>query len=167
MKLKKRQFARLKDIAEEVNHIIPGTGIKLDKLIADIESVQKVKTIGIQTVQENPVPLNSIYAFAAGDIFDKHRKSVEDSIRKEHESMVAAITDESTTFNGGLRDAVEALSEPKIGDVGYFWDESCVSAVFGKIDLILESFPVKYQVVLNGEFVRNYSNFSKTPPELK
>ena len=43
MKLKKKHFKKLKEIAVAVNQIFPGTGVRLDKLIAEIESVQKVK----------------------------------------------------------------------------------------------------------------------------
>ncbi len=164
MKLKKKHFKKLKEIAVAVNQIMPGTGIRLDKLIADIESVQK--------------PTDEA-------IYEMYRKEAETSFLKEGKAMVAASTDDGTEFKGGLRGVVESVTnpneisgfldsalvlsntDPKIGDVGYFWDEPCISAVFGKIDLILESFPVKYQVVLNGEFVRKFSNFSKTPPELK
>ncbi len=168
MKLKKKHFKKLKEIAVSVNQIVPGTGIRLDKLIAEIESVQK-----------DPVE-DLIYAM--------HRKDVENNIQKESDAMVAASTDDSTTTEGLRKYLVDSTGwrplefggsdfaktidtdpDPKIGDVGYFWDEPCISAVFGKLVSISGTIavPVKYKVVLNGEFVRYYKNFSKTPPELK
>jgi len=116
MKIKKQQFARLKDIAESVNYMLPSTGIKLDRLIADIESVQKPKT---ETVQEKPINFSPHYTFASGNIFDEQRKAVDDYIRKQGESMVAASIDDSTEFKGGLRDAVEAIAGQKI-DIGSY-----------------------------------------------
>lgn len=110
MKIKKRQFARLKDIAEGLGGTLRP---QLDKLISDIESVQKVKTI------------------------------------KE----------------GGLRDAVEAISEPKIGDVGYFWDfiEDGVGHVVYGVLLGINIFNTEPYKAGN----LFYENFSKTPPELR
>lgn len=219
MKLKKRQFARLKDIAEAVNHVLPGTGIQLDKLIAEIESVQKVKEEfslididqlqkdlekqKVKTIKEKPLSwtgvVNGIHTdFCAKDtkenremleslvkkyggtfsdaIIDllhlQHLESVEANIRKEHESMFAASTDKSTTFNGGLRDAVEAVAntDPKIGDVGYFWTTGGDTR-YGKIKEISSSeFKGDTYTVYRidqSDGCEFYVHFSKTPPELK
>lgn len=243
MKLKKKHFKRLKDIAVAVNEIVPGTGVRLDKLIAEIESVQKVKEefslIDIDQLRKDTVKekvkigpdsvanINNsrpsiqdkkkYKEYIMDRVYSQHRKDVENNIQKEGEAMVAASTGEGT-YTEGLRkylsdstdwkplefggsdftktvdasilkeepnngileikkgseiekflDDALVLSnkDPKIGDVGYFWDDPCISAVFGKLDLVLESYPVKYQVTLNGDFVRNFPNFSKTPPELK
>jgi hypothetical protein len=160
MKIKKKHFKRLQEIAEKLNHELNYSGMSLSDLITDIESVQKQKT-----VQKIPSSSNFIYATVAGNIFDEHRKSVEDCIRKEGEAMVAASTDESTTFKGGLREAVETLAKPKIGDVGYFWDE-CLGM----------NGPIRYDILSDINTNRRnmfgtngvwFPNFSKTPPELK
>lgn len=99
MKLKKRQFARLKDISEEINTsgMFGLGGVKLDKLIADIESVQKVKTI-------KEKPLSKTAAFL--EVCAKYQEEFYANHLKQGESMVAASTDETTIFKGGLRDAV-------------------------------------------------------------
>ncbi len=174
MKLKKRQFARLKDIAESVNHVLPGTGIKLDQLIADIESVQKVKT-----VQEKPLK-REVYERPSDfmeRIYDQHRKDVRNDFIKQG----ASSYDPNAPFIRGLRDAVEARSkpnpnnisdfldevlvlsnkEPKIGDVGFFWDsDPNYYTVYGKIsDLKVNSFQHE-----SGNW---FNYFSKTPPELR
>lgn len=154
MKLKKRQFARLKDIAEAVNTngVFGLTGIKLDKLIADIESVQKVKM-----VQE--VPLNKTAAFL--EVCAKYQEEFYANHLKQGEAMVAASTDETTTFKGGLRDAVEALSEPKIGDVGYFnLGSPSAPVVYGR----MRNFTGNNYQDTHGNW---YRGFSKTPPELR
>jgi len=155
MKLKKKHFARLKEIAL-------GMGgpwrPDLDALITDIESVQKPKT-----VQEKPLNLSDFFKRMAH--YD-HRKSVFNNITKEGESMVAASTDDSTEFKGGLRDMLESLreaqdrhekeidaihreadeailsikkdaynTEPKIGDVGYFWDRIGHGVYYGILEI--------------------------------
>lgn len=166
MKIKKRQFARLKDIAEEVNTcgVFGLTGLKLGKLIADIESVQKRKVEDM------------IYAM--------HRKDVENNIQKEGESMVAASANEGT-YTEGLRKylsdskdwkplefggsdftkTVDADPDPKIGDIGYFWDTIGHGVYYGILESIekLSHFPY-FPVNHKGN---QFKNFSKTPPELK
>lgn len=52
MKIKKKQFKELKEIVDSVNNIVPGTGIRLNKLISEIESIQKIST---KTVKEKPL----------------------------------------------------------------------------------------------------------------
>lgn len=168
MKLKKKHFKELKEIAKTVNEIVPGTGVRIDKLIADIESVQK--------------PTDEV-------IYEMYRKNMED--RRDGKSMFAASTDNGTQFKGlraqvkqydtlpgEITDAVSDIEqfllstieekpldwrEPKIGDIGYFWDEPCLSSTYGKLNLIGEAYPVKYRVVLDGKFYKWYNNFSKTP----
>jgi len=217
MKIKRKQFTRLKEIAESVNQVLPGTGIKLDRLIADIESVQKVKAI-----IEEPLSLSEL---AIKKACDKHRKDVEDNIANEYgwdknplgvdakrvkvvdldepistagfvgnieftgnifndsvrhefaknyirqgESMVAASSDKSTGFKGGLREAVKALAEPKVGDVGYFWTTGN-DIRYGIIKEISSSeFKGESYIVYrisDSDGCEFYTNFSKTPPELK
>lgn len=161
MKLKKKYFKRLKDIAVAVNQIVPGTGVRLDKLIAEIESVQKVKTI-----QERP--LNKTAAFL--EACHRHQQEYYANALKEGESMVASSTDEGTEFKGGLRDLVGVESGPKIGDVGYFWTNGN-DIRYGKLKEISSSeFKGKsYKVyrISNSDGCESYTNFSKTPPELK
>lgn len=162
MKIKKRQFTRLKDIAEEVNTcgVFGLTGLKLGKLIADIESVQN-----------RPVE-DMIYAM--------HRKDVENNIQKEGEAMVAASINEGT-YTEGLRKylsdstdwkplefggsdftkTVDVDPDPKIGDVGYFnLGSPNAPIVYGRIRNFTGN---KYQD-MHGN---SYCGFSKTPPELK
>ncbi len=72
MKLKKKHFKRLKGIAEKLNHELNYSGLSLSDLIADIESVQKVKTI-----QEKP--LNKTAAFL--EVCAKHQEDfLDDSL---------------------------------------------------------------------------------------
>jgi len=229
MKIKKRQFARLKDIAESVSQVMTGTGIKLDKLIADIESIQKQKEEfslididqlrkgmakqKVETIQEKPIsPSELVIKIAC----DKHRKSVDDNIENKYgwdknplsvdskrvkvvdleeptstsgfvgnieftgnifndsirqefaksyirqgESMVAASTDKNTEFKGGLRDAVEALSDPRIGDEGYFnLGNPNAPVVYGR----MRNFTGNNYQDTHGNW---YRGFSKTPPELR
>lgn len=188
MKLKKKHFKRLKEIAVAVNQVFPGTGVRLDKLIAEIESVQKL-------------PVEDL-------IYAMHRKDVKANILKEGEAMVAASTDEGTEFKGGLRaqmkqyetlpgeglnpihqalkiglqiqkelidksksnkisnllDDALVLSnkDPKIGDVGYFWDND-INGVY---------YCILKEIKPNGDYVARtslgtFNHFSKTPPELK
>ena len=190
MKLKKRQFARLKDIAEAVNHVLPGTGIQLDKLITDIESVQKTKEEfaftdidqlqkefgNIKTVQEKPLSFDD---FVKETIFDNHRKSVYDYIRKQGKPTTIGI-DGVAEFKGGLRDVVElgptpkeisdfldealvlSNKEPKIGDVGFFWYDASDFVFYGILSDIKEDKEIKYM-----SNAGTYMYFSKTPPELK
>lgn len=173
MKLKKRQFARLKDITEGLGGTLRP---QLDQLIADIESVQKVKAI-----QERP--LNKTAAFL--EVCHRYQQEYYANVLKEGEAMVAASTDTGTEFKGGLRDAVEALldpnpndisdflddalvlsnKDPKIGDVGYFWDTIGHGVYYGILESIQELshfpyFPVNHKG-------NQFKNFSKTPPELK
>jgi hypothetical protein len=75
--------------------------------------------------------------------------------------MVAASSDKSTGFKGGLRSAVEALDNPKIGDVGYFRPSiPNEPIVYGKIR---DCSKYIFQET-SGHW---YVGFSKTPPELK
>jgi hypothetical protein len=260
MKLKKRHFEILKDIAEKLNHELNYSGLLLSDLIADIESVQKqneehtlinidqlrkdMEEQKVETVQEEPISPSEL---AIKRACDKHRKSVEDNIQKEldtspihqaiksglkrqkeaidnakdnianeygwdknplgvdakrvkvvdiespistagfvgnieftgnifndsvrhefaknyirqGESMVAASSDKSTGFKGGLRSAVEALDNPKIGDVGYFRPSiPNEPIVYGKIR---DCSKYIFQET-SGHW---YVGFSKTPPELK
>ncbi len=162
MKLKKKHFKKLKEIAKAVNEIVPGTGARLDKLIAEIESVQKEK---IETIQEKPITGTAAFL----DACIKHQKEVEDSIQKERDSIAAASgfvasvsnNDKSTTFDGGLRAAVETLADPKIGDVGYFSTGSPNNHI--TYSRIRDYNGNKYQDI-HGDW---YCGFSKTPPELK
>lgn len=183
MKLKKRQFARLKDISEEINTsgMFGLGGVKLDKLIADIESVQKVKEEfslididqlqkdlkkeKVKTIKEKPLSTTGFVGNVefSGNIFnDSIRQEFSKSYIRQGESMVAASTDETTIFKGGLRDAVEALAEPKIGDVGFFWGEPLTFVYYGRLIDIITKNGVEYATSTG-----TYSNFSKTPPELK
>jgi len=223
MKLKKKHFARLKEIAEKLNHELNYSGLLLSDLITDIESVQKAKA-----VEEKP--LNKTAAFL--EVCAKHQEELYANHLKQGESMVAASTDTSSPFTRGLRDAVEATSEqkveigsylayhkydkwhkpvygmsfcgypapelssitvidndrsdyfpvilsdvilyrrvddtikpeiatdPKIGDVGYFWMEDTRFINFGKL---IEFIPNGFKIE-NGTHFRN---FSKTPPDLR
>lgn len=141
MKIKKKHFKKLKEIAVAVNQIVPGTGIRLDKLIAEMESVQKV-------------PVQDL-------IYAMHRKDVEDNIQKESDAMVAASGNLiKLTRDSKIPVPEQSNPDPKIGDVGYFWitDTSFVS--YGKIsEIISTGFRIS-----NGAL---FLNFSKTPPELK
>lgn len=163
MKLKKKHFKRLQEIAEKLNHELNYSGMSLSDLITDIESVQKPKT---ETVQESPLNTTGFIGNIefSGNIFnDAIRAEFSKSYMRQGESMVASSTDQSTEFKGGLRDAVE--DEYKVGDVGYFWGS-------GNVEL-----PVLYGVLKEIDITQEYpfitttgqyrSNFSKTPPELK
>lgn len=169
MKLKKKHFKRLKQISKDANEVgcFGLIGIQLDKLIAEIESVQKVKT-----VQERPISTTGFIGSVeySGNFFDQHRKDVEANILKESESMVAASTDEGTEFKGGFRDLVGVESGPKIGDIGYFWTTGN-DIHYGKLKEIisLEFKGKSYKVyrISNSDGCEFYTNFSKTPPELK
>lgn len=206
MKLKKKHFKRLKDIAVVVNQIFPGTGAQLDKLIADIESVQKVKEnfslIDIDQLRKDTVngkvknrpdsvaninnsrpsiqDKKKYKEYIMGRLRSQHRKDVENNIQKEGDSMVAASINEGT-YTEGLRKylsdstdwkplefggsdftkTVEAISDPKIGDIGYFnLGSPNAPIVYGRIRNFTGN---KYQD-MHGNL---YCGFSKTPPELK
>lgn len=233
MKLKRKHFARLKEIAEEINEsgVFGLTAIKLNKLIADIESVQKPKTIKEEPIWdsiESKIGEGKEYK-SIDDYIEKYFKSrsekvqelmtrnvepkewftnpnkdsgspyieslkeeARDMLFKEGKNAVEnSLSDRRSTkgirnklrnldpslgrkLNGvmdvetgsDLEKFLDPLMAPQIGDIGYFWDEPCLSAVYGKLDLIAGLSP-RYQVTLNGEFVRAFTHFSKTPPELK
>ena len=160
MKLKKRHFKRLKEIALRLG----GRYRKdLDQLIADIESVQRVKTI-----KEKPLS-REMYERPTDfieRIYDQHRQDMENDFIKQG----ASSSDPNIPFTRGLRDAVEALSDPKIGDVGYFWTTGNDTR-YGKIKEISSSgFKGDTYTVYrieNSDGCEYYVHFSKTPPELK
>jgi hypothetical protein len=171
MKLKKKHFKRLQEIAKKLNHELNYSGLLLSDLITDIGAVQKVKPPHeFKTFQEKP--LTGTAAFL--EVCANYQEEFYANYLKQGEAMVAASTDESTTTKG-IRDSLKALvkddvvvfmenydTEPKIGDVGFFWGEPLTFVYYGRlIDIITK----------NGvEYVTNtgtYSNFSKTPPELK
>jgi hypothetical protein len=63
-----------------------------------------------------------------------------------------------------------SVTDPKIGDLGYFWDkDSDPHAIYGKISIILPG-PVggmRYGILFHREELVYYKNFSKTPPDLR
>lgn len=138
MKLKKKHFKKLKEIAVVVNEIVPGTGIRLDKLIAEIESVQRVKTIQEKQLRTPiyPVP-DSVHKGLMSDIRNRILRGV----------MYVPDTD------------------PKIGDVGYFWDSIKQGVYYGILGTISKFEVFKY--IPLGYKGNQFKNFSKTPPELK
>jgi hypothetical protein len=97
-----------------------------------------------------------------GNIFnDSVRHEFAKNYIRQGESMVAASSDKSTGFKGGLRSAVEALDSPKIGDVGYFHcGNPNYYTIYGKITDLKEN---SFQHGSENWF----PHFSKTPPELK
>jgi hypothetical protein len=166
MKLKKKHFKRLKEIAEKLNHELNYSGLLLSDLITDIESVQKDKTSMVETIQEKPITGTAAFLEACA----KHQKDFYENVLNEGRTQVAASIDNSTEFNGGLRGVVEALAEPKIGDVGYFWTTGN-DIMYGIIKEISSSeFKGESYIVYrisDSDGCEFYTNFSKTPPELK
>lgn len=53
MKLKKKHFKILKEIAEKLNHELNYSGLLLSDLIADIKSVQNVKDTGVAFMEND------------------------------------------------------------------------------------------------------------------
>lgn len=146
MKIKKKHFKKLKEIAVAVNQILPGTGIRLDKLIAEMESVQKV-------------PVQDL-------IYAMHRKDVEDNIHKESDAMVAASGNlVKLTRDSKIPVPEQSNPDPKIGDVGYFWDSIKQGVYYGILGTISKFEVFKY--IPLGYKGNQFKNFSKTPPELK
>lgn len=104
MKLKKRQFTKLQQIAFTVNQILPGTGVALDKLIADIESVQKPKEeFGFIDADQLKKDFRSGSPF-----FESLKEEARDIFFKEGKNAVEnSLSDRSTTK--GVRNLVENL----------------------------------------------------------
>lgn len=132
MKLKKKHFKRLQEIAKETNEnrVFGMTGIRLNRLIADIELVQKPKEEfaftdidqlreefgNIKTVQEKPLSATGFVGNVefTGNIFnDSIKQEFAKSYMRQGKAMVAASTDDSTEFKGGLREAVEVTHDQK------------------------------------------------------
>ena len=176
MKLKKRQFTKLQQIAFTVNQILPGTGIQLDKLITDIESVQKPKTI-----KEEPLVGAYIESLKeeARDMFFKEGKNglensmsdrsttkgIRNKLRNLDQSIGRKINGVMDVETGSdLEKFLNPLMAPQIGDVGYFWDNIAEYGVvrYGVLKSISKGNKEPYRV--NDSC---YENFSKTPPELK
>jgi hypothetical protein len=170
MKLKKKHFKRLKEIAEKLNHELNYSGLLLSDLITDIGAVQKVKPPHeFETVHEKPITGTAAFLEACV----KYQEEFYANYLKQGESMVAASTDESTTTKG-IRDSLKALvkddvvvfmenydTEPKVGDVGYFSTGSPSNHI--TYSRIIDYDGNKYQDI-HGDW---YRFFSKTPPELK
>jgi hypothetical protein len=181
MKLKKKHFKKLKEIKEEVwgKGYFGLLGERLNNLIIDIESVQKPKfksdwlgdldnhfvdkTSKVETIQEKPITGTTSFL----DACTKFQEDFYENLLNE------GRTDNSTEFKGGLRSIVESNDgvsflenyeyAPKIGDVGYFWDDEEPKLIeYGILKEIREDeFPFKSHL----EVYTRY--FSKTPPELK
>lgn len=153
MKLKKKHFKRLQEIAKETNEngIFGMTGIRLNTLITDIELVQKPKT-----VQEKPLSWSSFgdrHVESAGNIFDQQKDP--------YPSYISDFLDEALVLSN---------KEPKIGDVGFFWTTGSDTR-YGKIKEISSSeFKGETYTVYRidqSDGCEFYVHFSKTPPELK
>ena len=185
MKLKKRQFTKLQQIAFTVNQILPGTGIQLDKLITDIESVQKPKTI-----KEEPLVgayIESLKEEARDMFFNEGKNAVENSmsdrrstkgirnkLRNLDPSIVRKINGVMDVETGSdLEKFLNPLMAPQIGDVGYFWDERYPNVLYTGIlseTKIDGSGKVVYYGLKNKNISKDaalFGYFSKTPPELK
>ena len=151
MKLKKKHFKKLKEIAVAVNQIVPGTGILLDKLIAEIESVQKVKE------EFALIDIDQLRKDVVKQIVEKPLRTpnypVPDSVHKEMMSDVR---------NQNFREFMHAPdTDPKIGDVGYFSTGSPSNHItYSRIRNYTDN---KYQDI-HGDW---YVGCSSTPPELK
>lgn len=73
------------------------------------------------------------------------------------------ISDTEYTY---LNESLELVDDsPKVGDVGYFWDEENKHRImYGKLTNIID---VEYRYVLGKVGNEGFENFSKTPPEIK
>lgn len=167
MKIKKKEVSRLHEIIYGPSFYDGNDEVCEIKLILNKICERSQNKSETKTVQEEPVDLEKFFRRMAS--FD-HRMGLFNNIIKQGEAMVAASTDETTIFKGGLRDAVEALSEPKIGDVGFFWTTGGDTR-YGKIKEISSSeFKGETYTVYRidqSDGCEFYVHFSKTPPELK
>ncbi len=194
MKLKKRQFTKLQQIAFTVNQILPGTGVQLDKLIADIESVQKPKEeFGFFDADQLKKDFSSGSPFyeslkeEARDIFFKEGKNavenslsdrrstkgIRNKLRNLDPSICRKINGVMDVETGSdLEKFLDPLIAPQIGDIGYFWDDRYPNVLYTGIlseTKIDGSGKVVYYGLKNKNISKDaalFGYFSKTPPEL-
>ncbi len=172
MRLKKRQFKRLKEISRRINECIPGASDDLNILIRDIESIQKPKTI-----KEEPLVgayIESLKEEARDMFFKEGKNAVENSLsdRRSTKGIRNKLRNLDPSIGrkiNGVMDVetgsdLEKFLAPQIGDIGYFWDDTDMYKVirYGVLKAIKKDDIEPYKV--NDVY---YENFSKTPPELK
>lgn len=189
MKIKKKEVSRLHEIIYGPSFYDGNEEVSEIKLILNKICERSQNKSETKTVQEEPVGLEKFFRRMAS--FD-HRMGLFNNIIKQGEPMVAASTDETIIFKGGLRDAVEAIKENEdrhkqdLDAIRREADEALLNikkSVYdtdpkigdvGFFNLGIPNAPIVYGRIRN--FTGNnyqdthgnwYVGFSKTPPELK